>query len=95
MEWITHDFLNGLGVVGLSVLVMLMVTFGKGLALQREVRDRDQTIVQKNQTIEWLQQSNDAKDRIIADLANGTRVTTESLRKVSVAAERLAGGEEA
>lgn len=95
MEWLTADFLNGLGVVGVCVLVFLLIIFGKGLALQREVKDRDITIARQNDTIEWQRQSMDAKDEQISDLINGTRVTTESLRKVSQAAEQMAGGEPA
>lgn len=90
---LSTEFLNGLGVVGISVLVMLLVVFGKGLALQREVKDRDATILKQDSTIEWQRLSMDEKDRQIADLIGGTRVTTQSLQKVSQAAEQLAGGD--
>lgn len=91
---LSTEFLNGLGVVGISVLVMLLVVFGKGLALQREVKDRDATIEKQDATIEWQRASMDEKDSQIADLIGGTRITTQSLAKVSRAAEQIANGEQ-
>jgi hypothetical protein len=52
LSWLTLDFLNGLGVVGICVLVLLLIIFGKGLALMREVKARDETIVWQRDTID-------------------------------------------
>lgn len=84
-SWLNTDFLNGLGVVGICVLVLLLLIFGKGLALTREVKDRDKTIA-------WQRLSMDEKDKQIALLLGGTQVSVEALHKVSTAAERIAGG---
>lgn len=101
MEWgITPAALSDIGVVGLVVLIFLMIVFGKGLALMREVKERDNTInilrtveiPNRDETIEWQRKALDEKDRHIADLIGGTRVSTESLRKVSQAAEQIASG---
>lgn len=92
-SWLTKDFLNGLGTVGISVLVLLLVVFGKGLDLSRVVKDKDKIIAKQDETIEWQRQSMDEKDATIAELLGGARVTAQSLAKVSKAAERIAGGE--
>lgn len=86
MDWITRDFLDGLGVVGICVLVMLMLAFGKGLALQREVKDRDKTIEYQRLTIDNLTAS-------VAALTGAAQVSARSLQKVSQAAEEIVGGE--
>lgn len=87
MDWITIDFLNGLGTVGTWTFIGTCLIFGKGLALQREVKQRDETIVWQRHTIE-------EKDAQIHDLIMGTRVATDAFKKVGEAAVIVASGEE-
>lgn len=84
MEWLTVEFLNGLGTVGLSVLVAFSLIFGKGLATQRELRERDKTI-------EWQRLTIEEKDDQIRELIGGTRVAATALDKVSDAAMSVGG----
>lgn len=86
-NWITADFLNGIGVVGLCVLILLLLVFGKGLALSREVKNRDETIIWQRETIA-------EKDIQITALIGGTTVSATALQKVSQAAEKIAAGDE-
>lgn len=79
MDYLTPDFLNGLGTVGLCVLILASLIMGKGLALQREVKNRDQTIVWQRSTI--LELSEQIKELII-----GTGVAAGALDKVANAA---------
>lgn len=84
MDWVTLGFLDGLGTVGTWGLLGLALIFDKGLALKREVTQRDKTI-------DFLQQSNKEKDATILELTIGTRVAAKALDKVSEAA--VSGGE--
>lgn len=90
---LSTEFLNGLGVVGLSVLVLLLVIFGKGLTLQSRVKDRDDIIARQDETIEWLRQANSNKDAQIFDLTQAVQVSAMGFQKVGIAAEQIAGGE--
>lgn len=83
-NWLTSDFLNGLGTVGIAVLVMLLLIFGKGLALMREVKDRDKTIEWQRLTIDELNAQN-------RELLTGNYVAANALDKVSNAAVQQAG----
>lgn len=85
MEYLTPAFLDGLGTVGVSVLVVVSLVTGKGLATQRELRQRDETIA-------WLRQTNTELMTQNADLLMGTKVATDAFAKVSRAAENLAAG---
>lgn len=80
---LSTEFLNGLGVVGICVLVLLLVIFGKGLTLNSRVKDRDEIIAKQDVTIEWLQKSSEAKDQMIADLIGGARVSATALQKAT------------
>lgn len=91
---LSAEFLNGLGVVGISVFVLLLVIFGKGLALQREVKDRDARIAKQDETIAWQRATIGEKDRQISELIGGTRISATALQKVSQAAEQIAAGGE-
>lgn len=84
MDWVTLGFLDGLGTVGTWALLGLALIFDKGLALKREVTQRDKTIA-------FLQESNKEKDATILELTIGTRVAAKALDKVSEAA--VSGGE--
>lgn len=86
MDFITLDFLNGLGTVGTWTFIGSCLIFGKGLALQREVKQRDETILWQRNTIE-------EKDAQIRDLIIGTRITSEAFHKVGEAAVIVAGGD--
>lgn len=81
MEFLTPAFLDGLGTVGLSVLIVGSLVTGKGLATQRELRQRDETIA-------WLRQTNAELMTQNADLLMGTKVATDALDKVTRAAAR-------
>lgn len=83
MDWITLGFLDGLGTVGTWGLLGLALIFDKGLALKREVTQRDKTI-------EFLQQSNKEKDATILELTTTGRVAVKAFDKV---AEAAVGGE--
>lgn len=83
---LSTEFLNGLGVVGISVLIVMLLIFGKGLALMREVKQRDETIAWQRMTIE-------TKDEQISNLIGGTQISATALQKVSQAAEQIASGE--
>jgi cell division protein FtsL len=82
VEWLSADFLNGVGTVGLCVLIVFSLIFGKGLALQRELKHRDATIDWQRLTIE------EQADQI-RDLIRGTSVAAGALEKVSQAAEQI------
>lgn len=90
---LSTEFLNGVGVVGVCVLILLLLIFGKGLTLNSRVTDRDQIIEKQDLTIEWQRQTIEAKDAMIADLIGGTQISATALQKVSQAAEQIAGGE--
>lgn len=79
LDWVTLGFLDGLGTVGTWGLLGLCLVFDKGLALKREVTQRDKTI-------DFLQQSNREKDAQIFELTASTRVTATALEKVTDAA---------
>lgn len=83
---LSTDFLNGLGVVGISVLILMLLIFGKGLALSREVKQRDETIA-------WQRGTIDEQARQITALSGGAAVSATALHKVSEAAESIASGE--
>lgn len=87
MDWVTLDFLNGLGTVGTWTFIGSCLIFGKGLALQREVKQRDETILWQRNTIE-------EKDAQIRDFLIATRVSSEAFHKVGEAAVIVAGGGE-
>lgn len=86
MDWITLDFLNGLGTVGTWTFIGSCLIFGKGLALQREVKQRDETIL-------WQRNAIEEKDAQIRDFLIATRVASEAFNKVGEAAVIVAGGE--
>lgn len=86
MDFITLEFLNGLGTVGTWTLIGTCLIFGKGLALMREVKQRDETILWQRQTIE-------EQNTQIRDLITGTKVATDAFEKVSQAAVIVAEGE--
>lgn len=79
MEWLTVEFLNGLGVVGTWTLIGAALITGKGLALTREIRERDKTI-------EWQRLTIEEKDSQLRELILGNRVAAQALHKVSEAA---------
>lgn len=79
MEWLTVEFLNGLGTVGMATGVALCLVFGKGLATQRELRQRDETIA-------WLRETNAELMQQNRDLVIGTKVATDAFDKISSAA---------
>ena len=90
---LSTEFLNGLGVVGISVLILLLVIFGKGLTLNSRVKDRDKIIEKQDATIEWQRLT---IERLTEQVAGGTRaaeVSASALQKVGQAAEQIAGGE--
>jgi cell division protein FtsL len=82
MDWVTPDFLNGLGTVGLCVLLVASLITGKGLATQRELKMRDATI-------EWQRQTIEEQNQQIRDLIMGTSVAAVALEKVATAAETV------
>lgn len=87
MEWgnlLTLGFLNGLGTVGTWTLLGILLITDKGLALKREVTQRDSTIQWQRQTIEEL---NSQKMELIL----GTRVSAIALDKVAEAAVTVGG----
>lgn len=79
MEWLTVEFLNGLGTVGIATGVAVCLIFGKGLATQRELRQRDETIA-------WLRETNSELMQQNRDLVMGTKVATDAFEKISTAA---------
>lgn len=79
MEWLTVEFLNGLGTVGIATGVAIALVFGKGLATQRELRQRDETIA-------WLRETNAELMAQNRDLVLGTRVATDAFEKIGSAA---------
>lgn len=85
MDWLTLSFLDGLGTVGTWGLLGLCLILDKGLALKREVTQRDKTIA-------FLQQSNMEKDATIFELTVSSKVAATALDKVTDAAVS-AGGE--
>lgn len=90
---VTVEFLDGLGVVSLCVLVLLAVIYNKGLTLNSRVKDRDEIIAKQDITIEWQRQSLDNKDEQIADLTRAVQMAGMGFQKVGQAAEQMAGGE--
>lgn len=84
---LTLNFLNGLGTVGTWAFIGTCLIFGKGLALQREVTQRDQTI-------EWQRVTIEEKDAQIRDLIMGTRVSVDAFKKVGEAVAIVAEGGE-
>lgn len=84
MEWVTFNFLDGLGTVGTWALLGLSLIFDKGLALKREVTQRDKTI-------DFLQQSNKEKDATIFELTVSSKVAAGALEKVSDHAVAVGG----
>lgn len=90
---LSTEFLNGLGVVGVCVLILLLVIFGKGLTLNSRVTDRDEIIANQNETIDWQRKTIEAKDQMILDLIGGARISATALQKVGQAAEQIAGGD--
>lgn len=90
---ITVEFLDGLGIVSVCVLVLLAVIYNKGLTLNSRVTDRDHIIAKQDETIEWQRQSMDAKDQTIADLTRAVHMAGMGFQKVGQAAEQIAGGE--
>lgn len=79
MEWLTVEFLNGLGTVGIATGVAVCLIFGKGLATQRELRQRDETIA-------WLRETNAELMVQNRDLVIGAKVATDAFDKISNAA---------
>lgn len=88
---LSTEFLNGLGVVGLCILVLLLVIFEKGLTLQSRVKDRDLIIARQDSTIEWQRVSLEKKDTQIDDLTEAVKVAATGFQKVGRAAEKIAG----
>lgn len=80
-ELLTFQFLDGLGTVGTWTVVGACLIFGKGLATQRELRQRDETIA-------WLRETNAELMIQNRDLVIGTKVATDAFDKVSQAAIR-------
>lgn len=79
MEYLTPAFLDGLGTVGTWTLVGIALITGKGIALTREVKHRDQTIEWQRLTILELSGT-------IKDLTTGNAVAARALDKVAQAA---------
>lgn len=79
MDFLTAELLDNLGTVGLCAAVMVSLIMGKGLATQRELRQRDETIA-------WLRETNAELMAQNKDLVLGTKVATDAFEKVSRAA---------
>lgn len=91
-DWMTPSFFDGLGTVGTWTLVIVSVITGRGgLALLREVKDRDKTIEAQNQTIEWQRKTIEEKDDRIKDLTWAARISAGALDKVTDAAVAAGG----
>lgn len=84
MDFLTAELLNNLGTVGLCVAIVLSLVTGKGLATQRELRQRDETI-------RWLRETNAELMQQNRDLVVGTKVATDAFEKVSRAAVEGSG----
>lgn len=84
MDFITAELLNSLGTVGICVAIMISLVMGKGLATQRELRQRDETI-------KWLRETNAELMAQNRELVIGTRVATDAFEKVSQAAVEGSG----
>lgn len=84
MDFVTAELLNNLGTVGLCLLIVGSLVTGRGLATQRELRQRDETIV-------WLRQTNAELMAQNHDLVIGTKVATDAFEKVSRAAVEGSG----
>lgn len=79
MDILTAQLLDNLGTIGLGLAVVVSLITGKGLATQRELRQRDETI-------RWLRETNSELMAQNKDLLLGTRVATDAFEKVSRAA---------
>lgn len=79
MEFLNPAFLDGLGTVGTWTLVGVALITGKGIALTREVKNRDLTIAWQRETILELSGT-------IKDLTAGNAVAARALDKVANAA---------
>lgn len=79
MDFLTAEFLNNLGTVGVCITVAVALVMGKGLATQRELRQRDETIA-------WLRETNSELMAQNKELVIGTKVATDAFEKVSRAA---------
>lgn len=98
---LTTQFLNGVGVVGETILILLLIVFDKGITLKSRVTDRDKiierqdvVIVRQDETIDWQRDSMIEKDRQIADLTRAAQMSAAGFQKVGVAAEQIASGGE-
>lgn len=90
---ITVEFLDGLGVVSLCLIILMAVIYNKGLTLNSRVTDRDKIIVKLEETIEWQRQSMDTKDQTIADLTRAVQMAGMGFQKVGQAAEQIVSGD--